>query len=267
MLFQSETVTVEKDRDGSAFLKIDVPGQTHNVITRRCWPTSTPRSTPSPPSRGCRCWSSAAASQPASSPAPTCTASSKSPTPPQPRRCRPRPTAVRQAGRPADADAGRHPRPLPGRRPGTRPGLRLPPGLRQAEHAARPAGSRLGLLPGWGGTQRLPRVVGLERALEIILQGKRLRAREALEAGAWPTWRRPARRNCGRSWRSSASEPLRQGKRPLKGLPLRTWRQRLLESTASAGPSSSGRPSASCDSVARTTCRRRPRRCRPSASG
>src|SRR5262249_31107959 len=37
----------------------------------------------------------------------------------------------------------------------------------------------LGLLPGWGGTQRLPRVVGLERALQMILAGKRLSAREA----------------------------------------------------------------------------------------
>ena len=28
----------------------------------------------------------------------------------------------------------------------------------------------LGLVPGWGGTQRLPRVVGLQRALQVILQ-------------------------------------------------------------------------------------------------
>src|SRR5205823_5691100 len=32
----------------------------------------------------------------------------------------------------------------------------------------------LGLVPGWGGTQRLPRVVGLERALRVILQRHRL---------------------------------------------------------------------------------------------
>ena len=66
---------------------------------------------------------------------------------------------------------------------------------------------RLGLLPGWGGTQRLPRVVGLRRRCEMILQGKRLgRARSAARP-AWPTWRRPARRICGRSWRSSKSGP------------------------------------------------------------
>src|SRR5262245_10639087 len=37
----------------------------------------------------------------------------------------------------------------------------------------------LGLLPGWGGTQRLPRIIGLERALQVILGGRRLSAREA----------------------------------------------------------------------------------------
>src|SRR5262245_56976761 len=41
----------------------------------------------------------------------------------------------------------------------------------------------LGLLPGWGGTQRLPRVIGLERALQVILAGKRLNAREAFAWG------------------------------------------------------------------------------------
>jgi len=42
---------------------------------------------------------------------------------------------------------------------------------------------RLGILPGWGGTQRLPRVVGLARALDLILAGKTLDARRALRAG------------------------------------------------------------------------------------
>ena len=41
----------------------------------------------------------------------------------------------------------------------------------------------LGLLPAWGGTQRLPRVVGLERALQVILGGKRLGAAEAYRWG------------------------------------------------------------------------------------
>src|SRR5262249_55786521 len=38
----------------------------------------------------------------------------------------------------------------------------------------------LGLLPGWGGTQRLPRVVGLEKSLQMILGTRRLNAVEAV---------------------------------------------------------------------------------------
>ncbi|MBA2933860.1 enoyl-CoA hydratase/isomerase family protein [Sphingomonas sp. CGMCC 1.13654] len=41
----------------------------------------------------------------------------------------------------------------------------------------------LGLLPGAGGTQRLPRVVGVEAALEIIGGGKPIPAKKALEYG------------------------------------------------------------------------------------
>ena len=41
----------------------------------------------------------------------------------------------------------------------------------------------LGLLPGAGGTQRLPRVLGPERALELITSGKPMRADEALALG------------------------------------------------------------------------------------
>ena len=41
----------------------------------------------------------------------------------------------------------------------------------------------LGLLPGAGGTQRLPRVLGPERALELITSGKPMRAEEALALG------------------------------------------------------------------------------------
>lgn len=41
----------------------------------------------------------------------------------------------------------------------------------------------LGLVPGAGGTQRLPRLVGLARGLELILTGRRLDGAAALEAG------------------------------------------------------------------------------------
>lgn len=42
---------------------------------------------------------------------------------------------------------------------------------------------QLGLLPGAGGTQRLPRLIGVSTALDMILTGKQLRARQALKAG------------------------------------------------------------------------------------
>ncbi len=41
----------------------------------------------------------------------------------------------------------------------------------------------LGLLPGGGGTQRLPRLIGLESAADLILSGRRVDAQEALNLG------------------------------------------------------------------------------------
>lgn len=90
---------------------------------------------------------------------------------------------------------------------------------------------QLGLLPAWGGTQRLPRVVGLERALQMILGNHRLNAQQSLRWGLVDALV---------SLPSEATLPpkaeleplLTRGKRPRASLPLRTWRQRFLESTS-----------------------------------
>lgn len=43
--------------------------------------------------------------------------------------------------------------------------------------------TRLGLLPAWGGTVRLPRLVGLRSALDLVLGGETLRTDQAAEVG------------------------------------------------------------------------------------
>jgi enoyl-CoA hydratase len=47
---------------------------------------------------------------------------------------------------------------------------------------AHPGGS-LGIITGWGGTQRLPRLIGRGRALEVLVTGCRLDAQEAFACG------------------------------------------------------------------------------------
>ena len=42
---------------------------------------------------------------------------------------------------------------------------------------------KLGLFPGGGGTQRLPRLIGVQAAMPIILEGRELKPQKALEAG------------------------------------------------------------------------------------
>ena len=43
--------------------------------------------------------------------------------------------------------------------------------------------ARLAIIPGGGGTQRLPRIIGVAKAKELIFTGKRVNAEEALDIG------------------------------------------------------------------------------------
>lgn len=44
-------------------------------------------------------------------------------------------------------------------------------------------GARLGIITGWGGTQRLPRIIQKVRALELFLTARRITSAQALEMG------------------------------------------------------------------------------------
>ena len=88
----------------------------------------------------------------------------------------------------------------------------------------------LGIIPGYGGTQRLPRLVGLGRALELIATARMIDAAEAFRIGlasssgirstsattrssAWRGIRRSSRRRSRRR-RDSALDAPRRPRRP-----------------------------------------------------
>src|SRR5262249_29761871 len=86
-----------------------------------------------------------------------------------------------------------------------------------------------GLLPGWGGTQRLPRVVGLKRALTMILLARRLNPHDALRWGLADAVA-GSEKEVARELEKLLQRAAVEGKRPKVGLPRRTWGQTLLES-------------------------------------
>src|SRR5215471_2555739 len=69
----------------------------------------------------------------------------------------------------------------------------------------------LGLIPAWGGCTRLPRLIGTEKAAEVILKGKLYSAQEALKVGLVDEI---APRN---QLVDRAGEKLRIGKRKMEG--------------------------------------------------
>jgi 3-hydroxyacyl-CoA dehydrogenase/enoyl-CoA hydratase/3-hydroxybutyryl-CoA epimerase len=86
---------------------------------------------------------------------------------------------------------------------------------------------KLGLLPGWGGTQRLARVVGLERALQVILQQHVLNASEAADWGL-ADWCTAKQEDVLPLVTTVPGGARGLEKRPKVGLSLRTWRHRLI---------------------------------------
>lgn len=60
--------------------------------------------------------------------------------------------------------------------------------------------SGLGLIPGYGGTQRLPTVIGRPAAAHIMLTGERLTARRSFELGLTPLAPVPIAALAGLSW-------------------------------------------------------------------
>jgi 3-hydroxyacyl-CoA dehydrogenase/enoyl-CoA hydratase/3-hydroxybutyryl-CoA epimerase len=69
---------------------------------------------------------------------------------------------------------------------------------------------KLGLIPGWGGTTRLPRVIGLRRALPILLAGKTMPPRNARRAGLVDETVRPAALMAAARRLASAPAPARR---------------------------------------------------------
>jgi 3-hydroxyacyl-CoA dehydrogenase/enoyl-CoA hydratase/3-hydroxybutyryl-CoA epimerase len=89
---------------------------------------------------------------------------------------------------------------------------------------------RLGIFPAWGGCTRLPRVVGLAAALDLILTGKALDARrakkvglvdEAVPAALFEDWtRRFARSKLGGGKPRSRRKPMSLADHALEGTPI-----------------------------------------------
>jgi 3-hydroxyacyl-CoA dehydrogenase/enoyl-CoA hydratase/3-hydroxybutyryl-CoA epimerase len=68
--------------------------------------------------------------------------------------------------------------------------------------------SLVGLLPGGGGTQRLPRLVGLSAAMPVLLDGTRFSAREAVAVGAAHEAVQPGQEvEAAERWIRSAPDP------------------------------------------------------------
>jgi 3-hydroxyacyl-CoA dehydrogenase/enoyl-CoA hydratase/3-hydroxybutyryl-CoA epimerase len=90
----------------------------------------------------------------------------------------------------------------------------------------------LGLLPAWGGTQRLPRIIGIERALHVILMRRRLNAKDCIRWGLAQASCKNQAEAIDQAIQHFARDASRRHKDGVPRCGHRTWRQRILESTA-----------------------------------
>jgi 3-hydroxyacyl-CoA dehydrogenase / enoyl-CoA hydratase / 3-hydroxybutyryl-CoA epimerase len=109
----------------------------------------------------------------------------------------------------------------------------------------------LGLIPAWGGCTRLPRVIGAEKAADVILKGKLYSAQEALKIGlvdeivsrdqlidrAREKVRAGKRKMEGRAPASPASQEVRPAKQPGNVAPERACQ--IINETLSISPEQS----------------------------
>ena len=106
--------------------------------------------------------------------------------------------------------------------------------------------TQLGIIPGWGGSQRLPRLIGLPAALDIICGGKRVGADKARRIGlvdaAVPSvvLRETAKRFASKTGRARKGAPTirvwLQNIWPLRPITCRMARKRVLARTQGRYP-------------------------------
>jgi 3-hydroxyacyl-CoA dehydrogenase / enoyl-CoA hydratase / 3-hydroxybutyryl-CoA epimerase len=93
---------------------------------------------------------------------------------------------------------------------------------------------KLGLLPGGGGTQRLPRLVGLQKALDMMLTGKNIFARPALKMGLVDKVA-----NKEALYNSAVKFALELAEKPIKRIDKARFRTNDLKNSLIEGPLSS----------------------------
>ena len=130
--------------------------------------------------------------------------------------------------------------------------------------------SKVGLLPGGGGTQRLPRLIGAAAALPLLLQGTALKPAKAVEMGIATKLVKPGEEVAeAKAWLKEAlsQEKVKLGKRgPPRSSPGTAKATAFPAAARRTKAARRSSPSAmlSCRKTRTAITRRRPTSCRPS---